>query len=446
VSELGIQVCVQVSIALIASIAENLPMALITLGLSHHAAPIEARERLAFAEADLPPALTRLSALPGIREAAIVSTCNRTEIMAVAETEEERHILDWWRRERQAPEGYIEKFLYTHRDHGSITHSLRVASGLDSMVLGEPQILGQMKQSFAVANAAHSLGPVLSRLFQHTFAVAKLVRSETEVGAHPVSMAYAAVQMAKRIFSDLHEQTALLIGAGEMIQLIARHLHQQGVARIIVANRTLASAEKLARQVHGYAVTLNDIPGHAGEADLIISSTAARGFVLDQSMMELAVSKRRRRKPVFMIDLAVPRDIDPRIAKMDDVYLYTVDDLRTVIDGNMQRREAAAQQAEVLVKEYAREFSQWLEGRDAAPTIHQLRAQARSHRDEVLHKARRKLAAGVPADEVMSFLADTLSNKLMHAPSQTLRRANTVEQALLLSAVRKLYDLPEDQD
>lgn len=433
-------------IALIRLITENLRMALITLGLSHHLAPLEARERLAFADADLPPALSRLCALPGISEAAILSTCNRTEIMAVAEIEEERRILDWWRRERQAPEGYIEKFLYTHRDAGSITHNLRVASGLDSMVLGEPQILGQMKQSYAVATEVRALGPVLSRLFQHTFAVAKLVRNETEVGAHPVSMAYAAVQMAKRIFSDLHEQTALLIGAGEMIQLIARHLHQQGVARIIVANRTLESAEKLAREVHGYAVTLNDLPGHIGEADLIISSTAARGFVLEHSVMELAASKRRRRKPVFMIDLAVPRDIDPRIGKMDDVYLYTVDDLRTVIDDNMKLREASARQAEVLIKEYAREFSQWLEGRDAALTIQQMRTQARSYRDEVLDKARRKLASGAPTEEVLSFLADTLSNKLMHAPSQALRHATAVEQALLLNAARKLYDLPEDQD
>src|SRR3569623_212970 len=210
-------------------------MALITLGLSHHNAPLEARERMAFAENALSAALTRLRALPGVDEAAIISTCNRTEIMTVAALDEERRILDWWRRERQAPEGYLEKFLNTHRDSGSITHSLRVASGLDSMVVGEPQILGQMKQSFAVANENRSLGPVLSRLFQHSFAVAKLVRNETQVGAHPVSMAYAAVQMAKRIFADLHEQTALLIGAGEMIQLIARYLNPHGIGHIVVA-------------------------------------------------------------------------------------------------------------------------------------------------------------------------------------------------------------------
>jgi glutamyl-tRNA reductase len=419
-------------------------MALITLGLSHHNAPVEARERLAFAENDLPPALLRLRALPGIDEAAIISTCNRTEIMAVAALEEESRILEWWRRERQAPEGYLEKFLYTHRDAGSITHSLRVASGLDSMVVGEPQILGQMKQSFATANQQRALGPVLSRLFQHAFAVAKLVRNETQVGAHPVSMAYAAVQMAKRIFTDLHQQTALLIGAGEMIQLIARYLNQNGIGHVIVANRSLERAEKLAREVRGYAIGLNDLASHVGNADLIISSTAASGYVLEQPLMEAATGKRRRRKPVFMIDLAVPRDIDPRIGKMEDVYLYTVDDLRSVIEDNMKLREASAQQAEVLVREYAQEFSHWLEGRDAAATISQLRAHARAHRDEVLEKARRRLASGESPEEVISFLADTLSNKLMHAPSQALRHASAVEQALLLNAARKLYGLPEE--
>ena len=421
-------------------------MALITLGLSHHNAPVEARERMAFAESDLAHALTRLRALPGVDEAAIISTCNRTEIMAVAALDEERRILEWWRRERQAPEGYLEKFLYTHRDSGSITHSLRVASGLDSMVVGEPQILGQMKQSFAVANESRSLGPVLSRLFQHSFAVAKLVRNETQVGAHPVSMAYAAVQMSKRIFADLHEQTALLIGAGEMIQLIARYLNQQGIGHVIVANRSLERAEKLAREVRGYAISLNDLSAHVGNADLIISSTAASGYVLEQPVMELAAGKRRRRKPVFMIDLAVPRDIDPRIGKMEDVYLYTVDDLRTVIEENMKLREASAQQAEVLVREYSQEFSHWLEGRDAAATISQLRAHARTQRDDVLEKARRRLAAGEAPEDVMSFLADTLSNKLMHAPSQALRHANAVEQALLLNAARKLYGLPDSEN
>ncbi|HEY0975085.1 MAG TPA: glutamyl-tRNA reductase [Solimonas sp.] len=418
-------------------------MALVTLGLSHHLAPVEARERMAFTEPDLPAALTRLRALPGVAEAAILSTCNRTEIMTVTSLEEEARLIEWWRRERQAPEGMIERYLYTHRDLGSVSHSLRVASGLDSMVLGEPQILGQMKQSYAVATEAQSLGPVLARLFQHAFSVAKLVRSQTEIGAHPVSVAYAALQMARRIFADLKQQTAVLIGAGEMMQLMARHLQQHGVGRIVVANRSLERAEKLAREVHGYAISLNDLPGYLADADLIVSSTAARGFVLERPTMERAV-RARRRKPVFMIDLAVPRDIDPRIAELEDIYLYTVDDLRAVVGENLKLRAEAAKQAEALVETQAREFARWLESRDAGSTILALRARARASRDEVLDKARRKLAAGEPVDEVLGFVADTLSNKILHGPSQALRRADAVEQALLLNAARKLFELPED--
>ena len=418
-------------------------MALLTLGLSHHHAPLAAREQLAFTEADLPAALTRLRALPGVEEAAILSTCNRTEIFAVTALDEETRLIEWWRRERGVPEGTIEPFLYTHRDVGSVLHSLRVASGLDSMVVGEPQILGQMKQTYAVANEAKSLGPVLSRLFQHAFAVAKTVRSQTQVGAHPVSLAYAAVQMARRIFGELRGHTALLIGAGEMTQLIARHLQQQGVGRLIVANRSLERAEKLAREVHGYAISLDDLPAYLAEADLVISSTAARGHVLGREAMQRAVAGRRR-KPVFMIDLAVPRDIDPSIAQIEDIYLYTIDDLRAVIGQNLKLREESARQAEALLGDYAHEFTRWLESRDAGATIQQLRAHARAQRDQVLDKARRKLAAGDSADEVMAFVADTLSNKLLHAPSSVLRKADAVEQAMLLSATRKLFDLPDE--
>ncbi|SEQ15759.1 glutamyl-tRNA reductase [Solimonas aquatica] len=419
-------------------------MALFTLGLSHHRAPVEARERLAFAEIELPEALHRLRALPGIDEAAIISTCNRTEIMAVTALEEEARLLEWWRRERQAPDGYLEKFLYTHRDLGSVTHSLRVACGLDSMVLGEPQILGQMKQSFAVASEQHTLGPVLSRLFQHAFSVAKLVRSQTEVGAHPVSVAYAALQMARRIFASLEGQTALLIGAGEMVQLVARHLQQHGVGRIIIANRSLERGERLAREVHGYAISLDDIPGYLGDADLVISCTAAQHLVLKREAMAAAIGTRRR-KPVFLIDLAVPRDIDPKIAELKDIYLYTIDDLRAVIAENLKLREEAARQAEVLISDQALAFARWLESRDAGGTIQEIRARARASRDEVLDKARRKLAAGDSVDEVMSFIADTLSNKILHGPSRVLRRADAVEQSLLLNAARKLFELPDDQ-
>jgi len=416
---------------------------LLTLGLSHRNAPLDVRERVAFAEADLPDALARLRGLPGIHEAAIVSTCNRTELITVGGELDEQRLRDWWRRERQLPDGLIEHYQYAHRDHGSVLHSLRVASGLDSMIVGEPQILGQMKQSFALATAAKSLGPVLLRLFPHSFAVAKVVRSHTQVGAHPVSVAYAAVQLAKHIFSDFSRQTALIIGAGEMAELLARHLRSQGVSRVLIANRSLDRAQRLARDVGGYALPLADLPAHLAEADLLVSSTGARGLMIERPAVERALAKRRR-KPMFMIDLAVPRDIDPKIAELEDVYLYTIDDLRQVVAENLKLRENEARQAEAVVEEYAAGFNRWLEARDAAPTIRALREQARSYRDEVLDKGRRMLAAGKSPDEVMAFVADALTNKLVHAPSAALRHADAVEQALLLNSARKLFDLPED--
>ncbi len=419
-------------------------MALITFGLSHHTAPLSVRERLAFTESELPDALTRLRALPGISEAAILSTCNRTEITAVAAVEDEPRLLEWWRRERSADDTSLRRSTYLHRDLASVLHSLRVASGLDSMVLGEPQILGQMKRSYAQAVEAGALGPVLTRLFQHSFAVAKLVRSQTQIGANPVSVAYAAVQLAQHIFSDFRSQTALLIGAGETSTLLARHLRKRNIGRLIVANRSVEKAQKLALELGGFAIGLNDLAAHLPDADLVIASTGSRGHLLQRPLVERSAGQRRRRKPVLMIDLAVPRNIDPDIGKLEDIYLYGLDDLRAVIADNLKAREAAAEQAEVLIESYGQDFMRWLDSRDAAGAILQLRARARDHRDEVLQKARRRLAAGAPAEEVLRFLADTLSNRLMHAPSQALRSADAVEQSLLLSAARKLFDLPED--
>ena len=418
---------------------------LLTLGLSHHNAPLDVREKVAFADAELGDALARLRGLTGISEAAIVSTCNRTEIVAVGGAPAENLLLDWWRRERQLPAGLLEQYLFTHRDHGSVLHNLRVAAGLDSMIVGEPQILGQMKESYAAAGAAKVLGSVLSRLFQHSFAVAKLVRSSTQVGAHPVSVAYAAVQLARHIFADFSQQTALIIGAGAMAELLARHLRGQGVSRLVIANRSLARAQRLAHAVSGYAISLEDLPTHLGDADLIVSSTGARGLVLERTAMERAIA-RRRRKPVFMIDLAVPRDIDPKIAGLEDIYLYTIDDLRKVVADNLKLREQEALQAEALVEQYAASFNRWLEARDAAGTIRALRNRAGAQRDEVLQKARRMLAAGRSPEDVLTFVAVTLSNKLVHAPSAVLRHADAVEQALLLNSVRKLFDLPEDDE
>ena len=415
-------------------------MSLITLGLSHHSASVESRGRLAFTDAEVPDALIRLRGLAGVHEAAILSTCNRTELFAVAGAEDVTRLQEWWRRERQVEQGLIEKLAYVHRDHGSVLHALRVAAGLDSLVIGEPQILGQMKQAYSVAGEQKTLGPVLTRLFQHSFAVAKKVRTESEIGAHPVSAAYAAVQIAKRIFADFGKQTALLIGAGETIRLFGRHLRAQGIGRMIIANRSLANAQKLATELGGFALPLDDLAAHLPDADLVVSSTGARQHIIGRPLMEAAL-RQRRRKPVFLIDLAVPADLDPKIRELEDCYLYTVDDLKSVIAENLKARESAAQQAEAMIADHASEFLHWLDARDAAPTIRALRQQARNSRDEVLEKARRKLASGEPVEAVLQFVADTLANKLLHAPSAALRSADVVEQALLLSAAQKLFGL-----
>ncbi|HEU0197693.1 MAG TPA: glutamyl-tRNA reductase [Nevskiaceae bacterium] len=428
-------------------------MTLLTLGVSHHTAPLAVRERLAFTDADLPDALVRLRALPGIAEAAILSTCNRTEITAVSAIPERERLLEWWRRERGVPDNAgrgqpladWRSRVYCHADVATVLHNLRVASGLDSMVLGEPQILGQMKHCYELALSAHALGPVLERFYQHSFAVAKLVRSHTDVGANPVSVAYAAVQLAARIFSDFRHQTALIVGAGETATLLARHLRKRDIGRLVIANRSLDHARKLAAELGGMAVPLNDLMVHLADADLVVSSTASRDVLLSRDMVEQAVHKRRR-KPVLMVDLAVPRDIDPAVADMEDVYLYGLDELRAVVDSNLQARAQAAKQGEAIIENHAQEFMRWLDSRNAAGTIRALRLAARDHRDVVLARARARLAAGHPADEVLVYLVDTLSNRLTHAPSHALRTADAVQQALLLSAARKLFELPDEDD
>ncbi|TAM12302.1 MAG: glutamyl-tRNA reductase [Nevskiaceae bacterium] len=420
-------------------------MTLLTFGLSHHTAPTAMREKLAFTDSDVADALHRLRALPGISEAAILSTCNRTEITAVADDGDHRRFIEWWARERGVACGNWCERVYWHADLSSVVHSLRVASGLDSMVIGEPQILGQVKHSYECAREAGTLGPILGRFFQHSFAVAKIVRSRTQVGASPVSVAYAAVQMASRIFADFKHQTALVVGAGETATLLARHLRKRDIGRLVIANRSLDRARQLAAELGGMAVPLNDLMLYLADADLVVSSTASRDVLLSRELVQQAIRKRRR-KPVLMIDLAVPRDIDPAVAELEDVYLYGVDELHSVIADNLKARAAAAEQGEAIVENHAQEFMRWLESRDSATTIRALRSAGRGHRDVVLARARQRLAAGQPAEDVLVYLADTLSNRLMHAPSSALRHADAVEQALLLSAAHKLFDLPDQPE
>jgi glutamyl-tRNA reductase len=314
---------------------------------------------------------------------------------------------------------------------------LRVASGLDSMILGEPQILGQMKTAYQLADSAGTLDIHLRRLYQHTFSVAKQVRTDTEIGASPVSVAFAAVSLARQIFGDLSRHTALLIGAGETIELAARHLHEKGLGRMIVANRTLERAHALAGEFDGYAISLSELSAHLAEADIILSSTASPVPVVGKGSMETALRQRKHR-PVFIVDIAVPRDIEPEIGDLEDVYLYTVDDLHEVIEENLKSRQDAAKQAEEIIDVQAGHFMGWLRSLDAVSTICEYRGEAQRLRDEVLAKSRQQLAQGKEPGDVLAYLAHTLTNKLIHTPSANLRQAGYEGKQELVEAARQL--------
>lgn len=419
-------------------------MRLLTVGLNHNTAPLPLREAVAFTDPQLPHGLEALTTLPGVSEGAILSTCNRTEIYAVAENDAAAPLSEWLCQWRQLESTRLLPHLYSHRDRDSVRHTLRVAAGLDSMILGEPQILGQMKHAYRQARIAHTAGPLLSRMFQHAFSVAKLVRSSTSIGANPVSVAYAAVRLAQQIFADFGARSAMLIGAGDTVELAARHLHDNGLGRMIFANRSVERAQLLATQYQGYAIRLEEIDKHLAEADIVISATGADHLILNSDAVRRALQTRRRR-PMFLVDLAVPRDIDPTVAELEDAYLYTIDDLRNVIDDNLRSRQAAATAAEAIITERTEEFMSWLHSRSATGTISQLRTQAERSRDEVMERARRLLAQGRPIEEVLEYIGSTLTNKLMHTPTARLRQAGPDEQRKLLEAARQLFDLNDSE-
>jgi glutamyl-tRNA reductase len=308
------------------------------------------------------------------------------------------------------------------------------------MILGEPQILGQMKTAYQTAFDAQTIGKLLGKLFQHTFTSAKKVRTDTAIGSSPVSVAFAAVQLAQQIFDKLSEQTALLIGAGETIELTARHLNQQGIGRIIIANRTLEKAHHLAMQFNGYAISLAEIPTHLAEADIVISSTSSQLPILGKGSVESAL-KKRKHKPMFMVDLAVPRDIEMEVENLDDVYLYTVDDLQHTVEQNMNSRRQAALQAEEIIDTQVDYFLAWLRAQSAQTLIKDYRTQAEIWRDEALQKALISLNNGAPAQDVITRLAHTLTNKLIHTPSTQLRVAAESERHDVLAAALEIFQL-----
>ena len=417
------------------------PVALMTLvlvGLNHKTAPVEVREKVAFGPAELPGALQSLAGPTGLREGLIVSTCNRTELYCAGEQLDGDDPAAWL--EHWHGQAGLREHIYRLEDAAAVEHLFAVASGLDSMVLGEPQILGQLKDAYRAAQEAGTAGAQLNRLFQATFAVAKRVRTETGIGANAVSVASAAVGLARQIFSGLDNHTALLVGAGETIALAARHLHSHGLGRMIIANRTLSRAESLASEFNAAAITLEALPNHLAAADIVIASTASPVPVITLQHTRAALAARRR-KPIFMVDIAVPRDIEPAVADLEDIYLYTLDDLQQFIRENLQARQDAASEARTLIAEELQRFHASLRGQEAVPAIRALRTAAENRRVQTLEQAQRLLAAGKSPEEALEFLATTLTSRLIHAPTQALREAGDQGDAELVEAARRLFGL-----
>jgi glutamyl-tRNA reductase len=411
-------------------------MTLFALGLNHTTAPLPVRERVVFHVEKLYDALAELRRGSGVDEAAILSTCNRTELYLSAGAPQAA--AEWLAAYHRLEPGEIAPYLYTLPEDRAVRHTFRVASGLDSMVLGEPQILGQMKDAVRTAEAAGTLGTVLHKLFQRTFAVAKEVRSTTQVGANSVSMAAAAVKLAARIFPSLKDQHVLFIGAGEMIELCATHFAAQAPARITVANRTLERAHALAHRVGGHAVELRELATHLAEHDIVVSCTASSLPILGKGLLERALRTRRHR-PMFMVDLAVPRDIEAEVAELDDVFLYTVDDLGVIVQGNLDARRSSLEQAEAIIETQVGQFMHWMAARASVPLIRSLREQGEAARRHELERALRRLQKGEEPSQVLEALSQGLTNKLLHGPTQALNDAAHEERAALAALIERLY-------
>jgi glutamyl-tRNA reductase len=424
------------------AVANVLEMPLKILGVNHRTAPVELREKVAFNPDQLAEALRHLMTLPKVEEVVIVSTCNRTELYGDYLDGGVKQTREWLMDYHRLP-GSLDDCLYTFDNNRAVSHAFSVACGLDSAILGEPQILGQMKDAYRQAKQAGTTGPVLHGLFQQAFSVAKQVRTDTEIGASAVSVAFAAVSMARQVFADFGNNTALLIGAGETIELTARHLHARGLNRMIIANRSIARARALAQQYQGYAIELDEIPAHLADADIIIGATASPEPLVHRPDMEKAL-KERRHRPVFIADLAVPRDVEEAVTELDDVYLYTVDDLQGVIRENLKSRRQAARQAQQIIEAEVARYVMAQRVRDAAPTIRAMRSKADEIRENVAQNARRLLDRGREPEEVLDFLARTLTNKLMHLPSSELRKAGERGDEDVLRAARHLFGISDD--
>ena len=418
-------------------------MAVWTLGINHNTAPLDLRGRFAFAVDQIAPTLQALRhSFSRHPEAAIISTCNRTEIYCAAEAHQLDHTLDWLARSGGVSPAQLRSHTYTLEDSHAARHAFRVASGLDSMVLGEPQILGQMKDAVRAAEDAGALGATLNQMFQRSFAVAKEVRTSTEIGAHSISMAAAAVRLASQLFEDLTEVKVLFVGAGEMIELAATHFAARNPKAIAIANRTLERGEKLASRFGGEVMRLADLPDRLHEFDAVVSCTASTLPIIGLGAVERALKKRRHR-PMFMVDLAVPRDIETEVKALEDIYLYTVDDLSSVVQTGQANRQAAVAQAEAIIDAGVMSFMHWMGQRDpvhgVVPLIRQLNAQTDEWRGIEVARARKRLARGDDLDAVLDALSRGLTQKMLHGALAELHSADPAHRELTTQAISRLF-------
>ena len=422
-------------------------MSIVAVGINHKTAPVAVREKIAFNPDKLSIALQQMLSAVQCREVAILSTCNRTELYLVQEGDIEltqERLVQWLESYHNVPASTILPSLYWHQDKQAVNHMMRVACGLDSLVLGEPQILGQMKQAYSQAKAAGSMALIMDRLFQRTFGVAKQVRTDTDIGTSAVSVAFASVNLAKHIFANLEKTNVLLVGAGETIELVAKHLYENNVRKITVANRTVERAETMAKQIGADVITLAQIPEHMSKADIVISSTGSTLPIIGKGMVEKALSKRRH-QPIFMVDLAVPRDIEEQVGDLDDVFLYTVDDLQSIIAQNLENRRKAAVEAESIVNSQSDSFMAWLRGLNTQDTVVNFRKQCLAERDQLLEKALLQLQSGKNAEAVMGELATKLTNKFMHAPTSAMQSAAQGGELDKLIYLRDIYNLDNSE-
>ncbi|MDN3700050.1 glutamyl-tRNA reductase [Vibrio artabrorum] len=419
-------------------------MSLLAVGINHNTASVELREKVAFGPDKLSEALKQLNANAHVNGSVILSTCNRTEIYCDVKGVAKNQLIDWLSEFHQINPEELKPSIYIHEEQAAIKHLMRVACGLDSLVLGEPQILGQVKQAYMDSRENQSVDASMEKLFQKSFSVAKRVRTETEIGGSAVSVAYAACTLAKHIFESITELTVLLVGAGETIELVSKHLSANGCAKMIVANRTRERALGLAEEFGAEVISLNEIPDHLHRADIVISSTASPLPIIGKGMVESAL-ERRKHQPMLLVDIAVPRDVESEVGKLNDAYLYSVDDLQSIVDGNIEQRRVEAIQAEAIVSEESTAFMSWMRSLEAVDSIRDYRKSANEIREELLSKSLQSLAAGGDPEKVLLELSNKLTNKLIHAPTRALQSAAEQGEPAKLTVIRQSLGLENPQ-